>query len=253
MHGAPLVVFGTPGSGTRVFARLAVAAGRDMGNQTKANDASALYGLAGKWCERIYPAWASGRPLDYSEFEADLMAGLEAHLGQPDPDAPWGWKQPRSLYMLPALHAVFPDLLAVHVIRDGRDMAFSPKAAPNLLLSGGYALPAAAANRPDAVKAATLWDEANRRAADFGEGRLGERYLRLSLEEACAEPERTAGRLVSLVGGSRIAPQRLRSIVRPPASLGRWRDQPAGPLAEVAEAAAEGLRRFGYAAPAVPC
>ena len=235
---------GTPGSGTRVFARLAEAAGRDMGaHQTEANDAWALYHLASKWCKRVYPAWASGEALDYSEFESDLKPHMEAHRSEADPAAPWGWKQPRSLYLLPAWNAVFPDLLVIHVIRDGRDVPFSSQ--PNVRLSGRYTLPASAEGEPEEVKAAMVWDGPNRLAADFGEQELGDRYLRLSLEEVCAAPEATAGRLVSLLDGTRIEPHRLDSIVETPASLGRWRHEDPELVARIAAAAA-GLRRFGY-------
>lgn len=247
MRSAPLVVVGTPGSGTRVFARLAIAAGYDLGPQTEANDAAELRGFAGRWCGRVYSDWAAGRAADYAEFASELRASLDSHLRAVDLASPWGWKQPRSLYMLPALHAVFPDLLVVHVIRDGRDVAFSPNAGANVLLSGGYALPSTAENRPTAVKAAMLWDVPNRLAADFGQQRFGDRYLRLSFEQVCAEPDEAAARLSSFVGGEPIESGRLRSIVDPPASLGRWRQAEPALLAEVEAAAVGGLRRFGYA------
>jgi Sulfotransferase family len=248
MHSAPLVVFGTPGSGTRVFARLAIAAGYDLGEQTEANDAAALQGFADRWCAEVYSAWRAGRSFDRSELEADLTSALEAHLRVGDPSARWGWKQPRSLYLLPALHAVFPDLLVLHVLRDGRDMAFSAKAVPHLLLAGSYALPSAPDDAPAEVKAAMLWDEPNRLAADFGERWLGPRYLRLSLEQLCADPGGVAALLSSRLGGEPIDIERLDAIVETPGSLGRRRGAEPALLAQVEAAAAAGLRRFGYLA-----
>jgi len=248
MRKPPLVVVGTPGSGTRVFARLAEAAGWDMGaHQTEANDAFAFFWFANRWCERVYPAWASGGPIDHAEFEAELRPCLEAHLSDTEAGAPWGWKQPRSLYMLPALRHVFPEIGVIHVIRDGRDVAFS--AEPNVKLAGRFALPESAAERPKEVKVAHIWDAPNRLAADFGEGELGleERYLRLRLEDVCAEPAQTAERLVAFAGGKPIEPGRVEAIVRPPSSLGRWRAKDPALVAEIEAVAAEGLRRFGYA------
>ncbi|BCW93430.1 MAG: hypothetical protein KatS3mg007_1324 [Thermoanaerobaculum sp.] len=37
----------------------------------------------------------------------------------------WGWKEPRSIYLLPFWNELMPSLRFIHVIRDGRDMAFS--------------------------------------------------------------------------------------------------------------------------------
>ena len=38
---------------------------------------------------------------------------------------PWGWKEPRSIYLLSFLHRHLPALRFLHVVRDGRDMALS--------------------------------------------------------------------------------------------------------------------------------
>jgi Sulfotransferase family len=240
-------VVGTPGSGTRVFARLAEATGRHMGayQSEGAKDALALFRFAGRWCRPVYSAWSAGETIAYDDFAADLRRCIEDHLSEAPPGAPWGWKQPRSLYMLPALHAAYPELRVVHVIRDGRDVAFS--AEPNVELSRRYVLRAEEEGLPEPVRAAIIWDRANRLAADFGEGTLGERYLRLSLEQACADPEGVAARLGAFAGGD--AAGAAAAIVRTPASLGRWRSEDAELVAEIAAAASVGLRRFGYLAP----
>ena len=56
---------------------------------------------------------------------ADLRARLDAHLAELPADAPsWGWKEPRSIYLLPFLNEQMPTIRFLHFIRDGRDMAF---------------------------------------------------------------------------------------------------------------------------------
>jgi Sulfotransferase family len=245
MPRSPLVILGTGGSGTRVFARLAEAAGRCMGaHQSEANDAVALYWLAERWCGEIYTAWRRGEQIDFAGFDAELKPCLEAHLIEAEPGAPWGWKQPRSLYLLPALLRSYPDLLVLHVIRDGRDIAFGSHL--RLEKAGDYAVPEWGRGLPAELRLALLWDEPNRLAADFGEERLGERYLRLRLEDACADPEATAERLVSFAEGTEVGPARVHSIVETPASLGRWRGRDPELVRAIERAAAEGLARFGY-------
>ncbi|MGC1852031.1 MAG: sulfotransferase [Solirubrobacterales bacterium] len=247
MHRSPLVILGTGGSGTRVFTRLAEAAGRCMGaHQSEgAHDALALYWLAERWCGEIYTAWRRSEEMDLAGFDAELKPCVEVHLIEAEPEAPWGWKQPRSLYLLPALLHSYPDLLVVHVIRDGRDIAFGSE--HRLKMAGSYAVPEWARDLPTEVKLALLWDEPNRLAADFCEKNLGERYLRLRLEDVCANPEATAARLANFAEGAEIAPARVHSIVETPASLGRWRGRDPALVDEVEHAAGEGLARFGYA------
>jgi hypothetical protein len=246
MPKSPLVIVGTGGSGTRAFARLAEASGRSMGtHQNEANDAMALFHFADIWCCRVYPAWRDGKTVDRSQFGADLEPCVRAHLRETDPGAPWGWKQPRSLYMLPALEAVYPNLLVLHVVRDGRDIAFGKQF--RLSVAGDYAVPAAADREPLEVRLALMWAGPNGLAADFGERELGDRYLRLRLEDLCAKPVETAERLIAFAGGDPVEPDRVRSIVETPPTLGRWREAVPELLARVTDVAGGGLRRFGYA------
>jgi Sulfotransferase family len=246
MQRSPLVIVGTGGSGTRAFARLAEASGRSMGaHQNEANDALALLRFAHKWCPRIYRAWQAGEAVDQAEFEAELRPCLDAHLSETEAGVPWGWKQPRSIYMLPPLAALYPDLLVLHVLRDGRDIAFGKQF--RLDVAGSYAVPPSAEAEAPEVRLAILWADPNRLAADFGEGRLGERYLRLRLEDLCTEPLETAKRLTAFAGGDPVEPDRVRAIVETPPTLGRWRAANPELLTRVTQVARGSLKRFGYA------
>lgn len=246
MPRSPLVILGTGGSGTRVFARLAEAAGRHMGaHRAETEDALALFYIAQRWCGEIYTAWRRGERIDLEGFDAELKPCIEAHLIEAEPGEPWGWKQPRSLFLLPALLHSYPELLVLHVIRDGRDIAFGSR--QRLEMTGAYAVPEWARERPAEVQLALLWDEPNRLAADFGEQRLGERYLRLRLEDLCASPRQTAARLAAFAEAEPVESQAVESIVATPASLGRWRRADPDLVYSAARAACKGLARFGYA------
>ena len=56
---------------------------------------------------------------------ADLGETLADHCAAVAGTAAWGWKEPRSIYLLPFFHRHLPGLRFLHVVRDGRDMAFS--------------------------------------------------------------------------------------------------------------------------------
>lgn len=244
MTDSPLVIVGIGGSGTRVFARLAEAAGRFMGaNQNVSNDALSLYSLADKWCEPVYRAWQSGDRGDWSEFAADLAVGIERHLDGLNPGTPWGWKQPRSIHLLPALIEAYPDLLLLHVLRDGRDVAFG--GGIHLCLTGAYSVSEATRQEPNPMQLADLWSTANCLAADFGESRLGKRYLRVRLEDLCDNANRVAGEVADFAGGD-ISRNRLENLVQAPKSRGRWREADLVTLSKVTTKAQSALRRFGY-------
>ena len=51
---------------------------------------------------------------------------VRTHLADlPRSATAWGWKEPRSIYLVPFLDAAMPSLRFLHFVRDGRDMAFS--------------------------------------------------------------------------------------------------------------------------------
>ena len=155
----------------------------------------------------------------------------------------WGWKEPRSIYLLRFWNETMPDVRFLHFLRDGRDMAFSENQ-NQLTKHGGAVLGDDLRKAKTHTRSIALWNRVNLAAADFGEHVLGPRYLRVRFEDLCAEPEATSGRS-SASSGSRATPRRR----RPRCAAG----QP-GPLAarrrkvidEITETARPALERFGY-------
>ena len=86
-----------------------------------------------------------------------------------EPGRPWGWKEPRSIYLLPFLHRHLPSLRFLHVVRDGRDMALS--ANQNQLRKHGDAA-AIPADLSPPERSIALWSWVNLTAARYGEEHL---------------------------------------------------------------------------------
>ena len=221
----PIVIGAVGGSGTRVFSRIARDAGLFMGNHVDAQQDS-------RPMSRIYAEFTS----EYVEAGGRLAAersgelarrveeSLQAHLdGLPGPGHPWGMKNPRSMLMLPFWHQRFPEMRFLHVIRDGRDMAYSP--AQGQIRKHGMALLGLDPDLPEAELAMTWWSYANTEAADFGESELGERYMRVRLEDLCAHPKRTVTSLFAFFGAEGRMTAAIREV-EPPPTLGRWRQRP---------------------------
>ncbi len=244
----PRVIGATGGSGTRVTARIVRDAGMYIGTDLNPYEDALSFGdFSDRWINRYITSDDAGRAALAPEMTADLRARLDAHLTGITPGAVgWGWKEPRSIYLLPFLNEQMPSLRFLHFIRDGRDMAFSDnqkqleKHGRTVFREGWPAW-----RRP--TRSIELWNRINLQAADFGETVLGSRYLRVRFEDLCNAPIETVGQIFDFFGLDGDAEAVAAAEVRPPDSLGRWQDEGKRLLADLERRAAEGLRRFGYA------
>jgi hypothetical protein len=174
------------------------------------------------------------------EMLVDLRATLFAHLADLATPQPWGWKEPRSILLLPFFHRHMPSLRFLHVVRDGRDMAFSKN--QNQLRKHGLASGLTGSSARDSIR---LWSRVNMEAADYGEARLGSRYLRVRFEDLCVRPVETASRVLAFFE-LEADPQLVSSGVRMQASIGRWRRADPQIVSGLQDAAGAALARFGY-------
>jgi hypothetical protein len=102
----------------------------------------------------------------------------------------WGDKTPHYLFAYRELRQLFPDLLLVNVVRDGRDVLCSHLA----LRRDGARWTA------DSVPLAAAWWRQSIRAAERAALELGPRYADVRYEELVTEPEATLARLCAFVG-----------------------------------------------------
>jgi hypothetical protein len=249
---APLVIGATGGSGTRVIARIAKLAGYNLGAKlNSAEDALEFYSFHDRWINRFVSeaqrrrnkgtSWRSAR------MKEDFRAALARHI--PDVErrrARWGWKAPRSIYLLPFLHAQFEQLKFIHVLRDGRDMALSQnqnqvhKHSPAVLSWRERLF------RSVPERSVLMWEKVNSQAADYGESSLRENYLRVRFEDLCAKPLETTVQILNFLEAT-VDPEPIaRTEITRPESLGRWQTSSPQIVSKLEAAAATSLRRFGY-------
>jgi hypothetical protein len=175
-------------------------------------------------------------------MRADLAEVLAGHLAASE-GGRWGWKEPRSILLLPFFARALPGMRFVHILRDGRDMAFSKN--QNQPRRHGKAFLGSEEELDSPSDSITLWTEVNLAAASFGESELGDRYLRIRFEDLCATPEPVIAELLGfleLTGD----PAELASEVQAPPTIGRWRGEDAAVVAELERIARPALERFGY-------
>lgn len=234
----------TGGSGTRVIARVARRSGLFIGtNLNPAEDALEVAEYYDRWINP-HLSHVQGRGPDVeAEMRTELIALLGRHRAASDGGA-WGWKEPRSIFLVSFLARTLPGLRFVHLVRDGRDLAFSknknqPRKHADAFLGPESEDPTAP---PRSIE---LWNAVNLSAADAAEAELGERYLRIRYEDLCAEPEPVIARLLDFLE-LEGDPARLAEEVEPPPTLGRWRESDPALVERLQQIARPALERFGY-------
>jgi hypothetical protein len=200
----------------------------------------------------------------------EFMAACERHRDfMDDPNAFWGWKSSPSVHILPFLRELYPGLQFVHVIRDGRDIAFGGRGSRTHTLYLARAIldgdPTPVVHGPSARRAEVktvlgmpeatperqilFWNRVNVDCADYAEREMSDSYLRVRLEDLCHSPEATIRRLVGF-GGQAVeadAPVAWASSeVQTQTTIGRWKQEPPAVVAQLTQGARDGLQRFGY-------
>jgi hypothetical protein len=194
----PVVVMGRGHSGTRVLAWALEALGIRMGTlpEKKTGDAQdrhftgVIKRLAGREIDR--DPCAEPSPTSVRRF-ARAAAGFLAWMERRAPDwterRGWGFKFPEAYLIGPVVDAVFPLARHIHMVRDGRDLAFKEHLTDDASRRLGRRIlrHLAAIREPHHIQAARSWDFQVRRFTGFSE-RLGPRVHRLTFERLIADP-----------------------------------------------------------------
>jgi len=241
----PALVGATGGSGTRVVAKVLRAGGMFTGEKlNRYEDAVELGFYSDRWIDGYVESGGDPPEAVRREMIADLRSVLADHLSTLPADAvTWGWKEPRSIYLLRFWNETMPGIRFLHFVRDGRDMAFSEN--QNQLKKHGRAVLGDELRKAKIpVRSIALWNRVNAAAADYGERELGPRYLRVRFEDLCAEPGETVTRIYDFFGLEGDAQAIGEEAVRPPDSLGRWQGHKLAD--ELTRTGEPTLGRFGY-------
>jgi len=233
---APVIIGGTGGSGTRVLVQLLSRIGYFAG----ANLHRSLDSLDfDRFCEHHLERYLSTE----SDLRPQALASLSVHVRNAliwhratmrTAGSPWLVKHPRSLLCLPLLNEQCPNMRFIHLVRDGRDMAFSA----NTQQADRYSdliIPRIGLEDQH-ERLIRFWAVTNLSAKTYGEDVLGERYRLVKFEDLCMDPVAESLRLFSWLGCveadlSETLIAVLESSVITLALLGRWKSLPLDTLA----------------------
>lgn len=259
-YGAPIIVFNKSHSGSRLLGRLLRESGVFMGDlRNDSEDACDLLRFVRPLVERYYPRY----DLFFKEDDAALMALMRevfsTHLQGAARGGRWGWKLCETLYVLPILARLFPGGRFIHLVRDGRDVAFCDHVAPDdpfwkkiyfntSSISKWRGLPL---NEPTYRQFSHLfnaqhWVNSVGTARSYGTI-LGERYLEIRYEELVTQFMPTARSLANFLSLSwpENFLQDFSQTVRA-TSVGKYRRMSPKKLSEALTVLEPTLSAFGY-------
>jgi hypothetical protein len=262
-HRPPIVVFNKSHSGSRLLGTLLKEAGIAMGAHVNESlDSLDMLELVEYVVTRYYPdysaLWRADLPPD-RELQQLLERVFTRHMNGVATGAPWGWKLCETVYVLPVLAYCFPQGQFVHLIRDGRDVAFCDHKGPDnpfwrkvyfntdrIRTHGALRLSAQAYRRRPYLYNTLHWMNSVRIGRDYG-AMLGARYHEVRYEQLCADFPCTAAALLSALD----APQPEAAIARVQAqvstgSVGKFRRHPSRRQRAVLALAKPLLLELGY-------
>jgi hypothetical protein len=256
----PIIVFCKSHSGSRVLARLLLAAGVYLGpDRNESEDAVGLLDLVRPMVERHYPSYGTLMRHGDPDLERLVTTVLDRHLAELARGQRWGWKLCESLYILPILHRLFPTAQFVHLVRDGRDVAFSDHIAPTEAFWRKVYFDTAVVERWRHLRLsarkykecphrfnARHWVNSVTTARHYG-AMIGANYREVRYEALVAQPLEECGRVLSELGLG-IEPTALRSFAATieDGRVGKFRRQPLRKRAEAESVLRPTLESFGY-------
>jgi hypothetical protein len=242
----PVVIGATGGSGTRIMAQVLRKAGWFLGNRVHPDneDSVPIGWFLTKWLKRLKD-FPNVDPDTFARAGRDFERMLYLHRrGISSPDARWGWKNPRSLWLIPFLAHRFPALKFVHMIRDARDMMLSENIY-FLRQNGHWLLGPDWWRNPEAAQL-ELWRISNKRAFAFAQQYLQDRYHMVRYEDLCRKPAETVSAVMTFLGNPKIDIEPIIEGIRDRGNIGRWRWDKTAKVINLSLGAEADLQRFGY-------
>lgn len=255
----PVIICATGGSGTRAMRVILERAGVFMGDGDAVNNVGDAMPFERCLDDYINAVMTETRSLDYrldslsdglrKRVVGDFSSCVRHWLaGRPRAAARWGWKNPRAMYVLPVIRAIFPKMRVIHMVRDGRDMAVSTNQW-QFIKHYEAVLGRERVGDDDPIESCRLWSKANLDAARWAERELPGRYLRVRLEDLAQRPWDVGREVLAFLDlDQRQLDHAIGEIAEPP-SLFRWRRIiPEDVLETIQNENHAALEAFGYLA-----
>lgn len=241
----PIIVGGNGHSGTRVFSQILNLGGVFTGiarlTKNNSSDDLKVIGLLDRWVgPYVYRTLSPG---DLEEMKQAFARRLRLYF--PLRSRPWGFKNPRTMLILPFLDEFLPNAMFIHVIRDGRDISLG-----NLFVTRNRYLDAfltdGEKHLPPEEKMILFWGRSNEQAMEYGTKHMRGRYLMMRLEDLCTDAVAKSTELLRFASSPLSMAEEAARIVKKPKSIGRWKTFPENMQERVNSRGEPWLAMFGY-------
>ncbi len=258
VHGPPVVVYNASHSGSRLLTRILSGMGVFMGGRLNASEDSIEIA---ELVEHVILEHAPDFSTLFAEGDPALaelaISRVRAHMAGRPEGARWGWKLCETGHAMPVISRLFPGATFIHLIRDGRDVAFSPFVAPKhpywrkihfntaeITTWRGLGLSQRAYREHGPLFNAIRWANSVTLGRAHG-AMLGERYHEVRYERLVTEPAQVARELAAALDLP-LPDTLIEALDVDVSRVGKWRSLPRGELSEVCDLIGPTLWAFGY-------
>lgn len=245
---SPLVIGATGGCGTAPVTRLCQRVGYYMGARlNKFGDTLDLLPFYDKWADvSLSISHAGLSDVQNKRMFDDFTACInKVRSGMPDQQGPWGWKNARSMYLVPFFHILYPQMRFIHIVCDGRDIAFLRD--PDQLLQHTRAFFEKQLDsllRP--FRLMLLWKATNMTIASYAESSMGANYLRIRYEDLQENPYGIIKMLLRFLNIPQAPINALAAEISQTSWSGRWHAFPIDLVQQLEDMGHDALVKFGY-------
>ena len=151
-------------------------------------------------------------------------------------------KNPRSILILPFLYSLFPKMKFIHVVRDGRDMAFSSNQQQPTLYGDIFC-----GNEPAGTPLYNLkyWSVINQNALNYGLSNLKNNYLIVRFEDIINKPTELIKKIFEFLESETNKITEIQEKIKNPSTIGRWQLR-SNELSHISKFEKDSLAKFGY-------
>jgi LPS sulfotransferase NodH len=260
--GPPVVMFSASHSGSRLLAQMLERLGVFMGDDLNAShDSLPVFDLVRYLVEWHAPDFQPLLQYGDAELPGRVLTAFRDHIGSrswaPRTERRWGWKLPETANVMPVIARLFPGARYIHLVRDGRDVAFSPFVAPkapfwrkiyfnndHITSWRGLGMTQRAYRSRSHLFNAARWVNSVTLGRAHG-AMAGERYLEISYEAVVADPDAALARVAAFLQIEQDWAPFESGEVRA-GSVGKWLRAPRRAVAEVRPLLEPTLAAFGY-------
>ena len=196
----------------------------------------------------FYPRWLAAY-LNGESVEPQMKRACRRWLWTCSPrrfeNGKWGWKNPNTLYFIPFWKSIYPNMIYINVIRDGRDIAFNRRMTYINHYNQGL-FSTEERELPEHLRKALFWKRCNEIAQT--NVLAADRRYTASFEDLCSNPTESIVRILNFLNSpldeNKI--QEAAKLVKTPESLGRWKNEKKSSILEVEEFLGTALTEQGY-------